>query len=84
MGPGEFVQIGTMGSASVVKSGSRGGTGGFMVPSPGSAGEVGAIGTSEMRLPQRARARCTPSLRTVSPASIVTFFFVQKMRSPRR
>jgi len=84
MGAGESIQIGGIGSDLVVKSGQLGATGGFIVSSAGSAGEVGATGTSEMRLPQRVRARCTPSVRRVSPACIVTLFFVQKMRSPRR
>src|SRR5580698_234241 len=45
----------------------------------GSVLETGATGASDKRLPQRVRAMCVPSLKTVSPAGISTAFLVQKM-----
>ena len=44
----------------------------------------GATGTVERRFPHRVRAMFAPSLRTVSPARIVTAFFVQKISLPIR
>jgi hypothetical protein len=43
----------------------------------GSEGETGPAGTSDTRLPQRARARCLPSVSSSSPVRKVIFFFVQ-------
>jgi hypothetical protein len=60
-------QIGPGRGESVV-SGMSGATGWFKTSSPGSEGEVGTAGVSEMRFPQRARARCLPSVKSVSPA----------------
>jgi hypothetical protein len=45
---------------------------------------TGAIGASEIRLPQRARSIIVPSVITCSPAATNTGFRVQKMLSPRR
>lgn len=49
-------------------SGMNGATGWFKTSSPGSEGEVGTAGVSEMRFPQRARARRLPSVKSDSPA----------------
>jgi len=70
-------QIGPGREESVVVSGIGGGNGWFKTFASGSEGEVGSAGISEMRFPQRVRARCLPSLRSVSPLCSVTFFFVQ-------
>jgi len=56
------------GRGELVVSGMNGGTGWFKTSSLGSEGEVGAAGVSEMRFPQRARAKCLPSVKSVSPA----------------
>jgi len=50
----------------------------------GSVLETGATGASDKRLPQRVRAMCVPSLKTVSPAGISTAFLVQKILFPIR
>ena len=50
----------------------------------GSSFSTGPTGTSDKRFPQRVRAVCSPSVTTVSPAGIVSLFFVQKMRLPMR
>src|SRR5208283_2551183 len=70
-------QIGSGGGEPVVEGEMRGGSGWFNTFSAGSEGEVGSVGSSEMRFPQRVRARCLPSLRSVSPLCSVTFLFVQ-------
>src|SRR3984957_17935449 len=50
----------------------------------GSVLDTGATGASDKRLPQRVRAMCVPSLKTVSPAGISTGFLVQKILFPIR
>jgi len=70
-------QIGSGRGELVVDAGTRGGNGWFKTICAGSEGEVGSAGTSEMRFPQRVRAKCWPSLRIISPLCKVTFFFVQ-------
>ncbi len=77
-------QIGAEGRESVVAIGGCGKTGPLMTSAGGSAGDIGPAGTSATRLPQRVRARCSPSVSSVSPACSVTSFFVQKIRSPSR
>jgi len=62
-------------------------TAGLAAPIASGAGsvlEIGATGASDKRLPQRVRAICGPSLKTVSPAGISTAFLVQKMLFPIR
>src|SRR6266702_2365505 len=54
-------------------------TGADRMESEGSSGEVGDFGDSEIRLPQRPRARLRPSVKRVSPAWMVTLRRVQKI-----
>ena len=54
--------------ASMTISGSIGAMGEFSSDSAGSEGCVGVSGGSEIRFPQRMRAKCTPSVKSASPA----------------
>lgn len=74
---------GISGGATNIASGPRA-AGSSMASGEGSAISTGSPGTSERRLPQRVRAICAPSVRTVSPSGRVILFFVQKMRLPTR
>lgn len=62
---------------SMTISGSMGAKGEFSSDSAGSEGCVGVSGESEILLPQRVRAQCTPSLKSASPACNVTWCEVQ-------
>jgi hypothetical protein len=79
--PGGSETRGTRGLGSGQVSGTsatRGKAGATSIASAGgSFGETGPSGATEMRLPQRVRASCTPSLMTVSPACNVRVFLVQ-------
>jgi hypothetical protein len=74
-------------SAGAVNGTAIASAGGNSIASGGTAAagdSTGAIGTSEMRLPHRARSIIVPSVSTRSPFGRSIALRVQKMLSPRR
>jgi hypothetical protein len=80
--------VGASGTSSGIAAGKAiASAGGNSIASAGTAAagaSTGPIGTSEIRLPQRARSIIVPSVTTRSPFAIRTAFRVQKILSPRR